>query len=210
MSRNKAFAALSESEPAAQKFPWLVRPADAVPLADVEAIREAANEYFEFCAANGIKPRLMGLSLALGVEGPVSLQRMAMRRPELRYIISRCLSAVAYGYEEELESGAAAGPIFMLKHLPEFDTQEPIGSRPIQYFSERKEIQVNAKVAGVRTIDHEGSELTPEQAYFQLIHGQADIEDAVYEDVKPAAEVSAQSLMELLAEDEDDHKPSED
>jgi len=200
---------LLEDSPAVQQFPWLVRPADAVPLNDIGQIKEQANQYFEFCAANGIRPRLMGLALALGVEGPVSLQRMAMRRPELRYILSRCLAAVAYGYEEDIESGASQGAIFMLKHIPEFDSYEsPVGVKPIQYFSDRREVNVNTRVAGVRTLEHEGSDLSPEEVYFNLIHGHGEIEEAVYEDVPPNEQPKLESLAQIIAET-DDEDPTE-
>jgi len=174
---------IDEGLEAAQLFPWLIRPADAVPLTDIAKIKQAANDYFSSCAANGVRPRLNGLALALGVEGPISLQRMAMRRPELRYMISRCLTAIAHGYEEEVTGRSSTGAIFMLKHLPEFDSQERPGHPPIQYFQDKHTVEIHENVAGVQRIIEEGGNLTPREAYMKVIHGELIDEEDIVEGV---------------------------
>jgi hypothetical protein len=175
------------AEPVAPEFPWLTHPCDPVYMKSEGDMRKAANEYFTTCAELGIKPRLNGLALVLGVTGPTSLQRLAQRRPAFRWMISRCLTAIAYGYEEDIEKGSSAGNIFMLKHLPEFDVQDPAGSKPVQYFTDKRELVINAHVSGVKYPDQEGAELTPREAYLKVIHGHNDdmddIVEGVFEDV---------------------------
>jgi hypothetical protein len=190
---------LEIAPPAQSPWPWLTRPADFVPLSDLRQIQNRANDYFTTCYERDIRPTLTGLSLAVGVPGPTSLQRLAQRRPELRWMISRCLTAVAHSYETMIaEGGSPAGPTFMLKQIPEFDPDEPAGSKPVQYWTDRRELVINARVHGARRPEDEGSELTPRESYLRVIHGQAD-DDILEGPLDVSSEPKANSLMELLS-----------
>jgi hypothetical protein len=186
------------------EFPWMTRPADLVPLGDVKAIANRANKYFTQAHRLGVKPTLTGMALALGVTGPASLQRLAQRRPELRWIISRCLTAVAHGYETTLaEGGPAQGAVFMLKHLPEFDVEEPKGSKPVQYWTEKRELVINARVYGVRNPEDEGADLSPREVYLRVIHGEDDcnvLEVSPEEKTSDPNAVNPNSLEQLLSD----------
>jgi len=199
---------LEIAEPARPEWPWLLRPCDPVPLDNIDEIAERANDYFTRCYEYNEPPKLTGLALAVGVPGPASLQRLAQRRPELRWMISRCMTAVAHSYESMIAEGSSPqGPMFMLKHLPEFDLEEPAGSKPLQYWNERREVIIDARVSGVKQPNEGGAELTPYEAYMKIIHGEVDIEDAIYEDIPSTKTTSSgsgpdiKSLEQLLAAD---------
>ena len=185
-------SALPEFLPAAPN--WRRRPCDRILLKDPEQFSIAANSYFEWCDDNERQPKLCELALALGVAGPVTLQRMGMRNPDLRWAISRCFTAIAAGYEEKLMEGPAAGPIFMLKHLPEFDPEDLPGARPVQYFSERREITIHEGVRGVQRPEDEGRNLSPRDAYIRLIRGE-DVSDPVT-DHKPGELLTLTAVIE--------------
>jgi len=179
-------------------FEYQVRPASGVIPETVEELATRANEYFEVSYAVGQKPKLNGLALHLGCAGPLSLQRLGMRRPEFRSIISRCLTAIADSYEQMLDGGSATAAMFMMRHLPEFDVSEAPGSAPIQYYQDKREITLNAKVSGVADPALRGKELNPHQAYYRLVHQTEPIEDA--EPQGEAAAVPVQSLEDILDE----------
>jgi hypothetical protein len=179
-------------------FQYYVSPATYNTFETKEEFEAAANEYFERCFLTKTPPRLNGLALALGCPGPASLQRLAMRKPELREIISRCLTAVANAYE--CVEGNSVLAMFMLKHIPEFDVLEPEGTAPLQYFKDRQEVNVYSQVTGV--IDHsiKGAHLSPREAYYRLIHQR----DALPDDIIEAEVVEAKplSIEDLLAREE--------
>jgi len=177
-------------------FEYQVRPASGVIPETVEELATRANEYFEVSYAVGQKPKLNGLALHLGCAGPLSLQRLGMRRPEFRSIISRCLTAIADSYEQMLDGGSATAAMFMMRHLPEFDVSEAPGSAPIQYYQDKREITLNAKVSGVADPAVRGKELNPHQAYYRLVHQTEPIEDAELQG--EAAAVPMQSLEDIL------------
>ena len=179
-------------------FKFYVSPATYVQLETPEEVEAAANEYFERCFLTKTNPRLNGLSLALGCPGPASLQRLAMRKPELRSIISRCLTAVADSYEGR--EGNTVMSIFMMKHIPEFDVLEPAGSVPLQYFKDRQEVNVYTKVAGV--IDHnvKGAHLSPREAYYRLIHQRDEVPEDIVEG--EVVEAKTKTLEDIIANEE--------
>ena len=150
-------------------FRW-VNPTKGAPLETFASYEAAINAYFEECEENETQPRLTGLALALGLAGPTSLYRLARRRPDLRYIISRATTAVAHGYESQINGGAAPGALFMLKHLPDFDMEEPAGSAPIQHFRDRHEIMVES-IPGVESPHEKGSDMSPAEAYMKVVQG---------------------------------------
>jgi hypothetical protein len=97
-----------------------------------------------------------------------------MRNPEWRHIVSQCMTAVAHAYECMIQPGVnPAGAVFMLKQIPEFDPEEPVGTKPIQYFTEKREILLDARVHGAVELHNTGADLTPREAYLRVIHGEA-------------------------------------
>lgn len=181
-------------------WPWLLRPADPVKASDLTDIQNLANNYFTRCFETQQKPTLTGLALCLGVGGPTALQRLAQRRPELRWMVSRCLTAVAHSYETMIAEGSnPSGPIFMLKHLPEFDPDDPAGAKPVQYWNEKRELLINARVHGAKDPQEESSGLSPKEVYLRIIHGVEEIhEDIVEDEEAPALQHSIDTLEQLL------------
>jgi hypothetical protein len=149
---------------------WLRRPADVTPPKGAEELRDRINEFFEECAETATRPTVTGLALATGLPGPTSLLRLGQRLPQLRYIISRALAAVAYGYEEMLAEGVGgAGAQFMLKNLPDFDPDEPSGSAPVQFFNDRKEIFLSGHIHGAASEEDQASDLDAIEAYVEMM-----------------------------------------
>lgn len=148
---------------------WLRTPATASPPDGIEGFIKCSNEYFEECADIDMRPTLTGYALAVGLPGPTSLLRLGQRVPELRYAISRCMMAVAHGYEEMIGSGNAAGPMFMLKNIPDYDPDEPVGAPSVQFFNDRKEILLQSNVVGAARSDSEYDNEDPLDTYLRLI-----------------------------------------
>ena len=148
---------------------WRRAPATVSPPAGIEDFIARSNEYFAECADTDSRPTLTGYALAVGLPGPTSLIRLGQRVPELRYSISRCMMAIAAGYEEMIGFGNAAGPMFLLKNIPDFDPDELVGAPPIQYFNDRKEILLSANVTGVARSDSEHDGEDPLDTYIRLI-----------------------------------------
>jgi len=88
--------------------------------------------------------------------------------PELRAQISFCLTRIAEGYEAMIGNGNATGPLFMLKNIPDFDPEDPIGAPAVLFFEERKEIVLSTEVAGgaQQGEDFEGD---PLEAYLSIL-----------------------------------------
>jgi len=147
---------------------WLRNPATVDMPKDVKDFVARANVYFEECIIGDERPTITGLALAVGLPGPTSLIRLGQRLPDLRYSISRCITAVAKGYEDLIGHGNAAGPMFMLKNLPDFDPDEPNGAPPVQFFNERKEVLLTAHVAGAATEGMDYNE-DPVEAYVNIL-----------------------------------------
>lgn len=148
---------------------WKRSPAIVSPPKDVNDFIARSNQYFEECADTDTRPTLTGYALSVGLPGPTSLIRLGQRIPELRYAISRCMMAVASEYEDMVGLGNAAGPMFMLKNIPDFDPDEPIGSPSVQFFNDRKEILLQSNVAGVARSDSEHDKEDPLETYVRLI-----------------------------------------
>jgi len=148
---------------------WLRSPATIVPIQSPEDFISRANAYFAKCLDEEIRPTITGFALAVGLPGPTSLIRLGQRVPELRHAISRCMTAVAHNYEAMIGHGNAAGPMFMLKNIPDFDPEEPVGSPGVQFFNERKEVLLTAEVYGAATDANEYAESDPLEAYLAII-----------------------------------------
>lgn len=148
---------------------WKRSPAIVSPPKDVNDFIARSNEYFAECADTDTRPTITGYALAVGLPGPTSLIRLGQRIPELRYAISRCMMAVASEYEDMIGFGNAAGPMFMLKNIPDFDPDEPVGSPSVQFFNDRKEILLQSTVAGVARSDSEYDKEDPLETYVRLI-----------------------------------------
>lgn len=148
---------------------WRRNPASVSPPSGVEEFISRSNRYFEECAELDTRPTLTGYALAVGLPGPTSLIRLGQRIPELRYAISRCMMTVASVYEEMVGNGNATGPMFMLKNIPDFDPDEPVGAPSIQFFNDRKEILLHANVAGVARSDSQHDNEDPLETYIRLI-----------------------------------------
>lgn len=148
---------------------WRRNPATVSPPANTNDFINRANTYFEECCDTDTRPTITGFSLAVGLPGPTSLIRLGQRIPELRYPISRCMMAIAAGYEDMIGFGNAAGPIFMLKNIPDFDPDENIGSPPVQFFNDRKEVLLTANVIGAARDGEEYLNEDPLDTYIRLI-----------------------------------------
>ena len=157
---------------------WLRNPATVAMPKGVEEFVEKANAYFEECLNTETRPTITGFALAVGLPGPTSLIRLGQRIPELRYIISRCMTAVAYGYEEMIGSVNAAGPLFLLKNIPDFDPDEPSGAPPIQFFNDRKEVLLTMDVAGAAG-DGEDATGDPVEVYVNYLRRQGKLRTEV-------------------------------
>lgn len=149
---------------------WKRNPATVDPPKNLEEFTARSNQYFEECLDKQERPTITGYALAIGLPGPTSLIRLGQRIPELRYVISRCMTAIANEYEELIGYGNAAGALFMLKNIPDFDPDEPAGAPPIQFFNDRKEVLLQTEVIGAAYSSEEGSEdEDPIDAYMRLV-----------------------------------------
>lgn len=148
---------------------WRRNPATVDAPSGIDDFINRSNRYFEECADLDTRPTITGYALAVGLPGPTSLIRLGQRIPQLRYAISRCMMAIAVNYEEMIGFGNAAGPMFMLKNIPDFDPDEPVGSPSVQFFNDRKEILLNSSVAGVARADQAHDKEDPLETYIRLI-----------------------------------------
>ena len=147
---------------------WLRNPATVAMPKGVEEFIKKSNTYFEECLDRDERPTITGYALAVGLPGPTSLIRLGQRIPELRYPISRCMTAISYRYEDMIGSANAAGPMFMLKNIPDFDPDEPSGAPPIQFFNERKEVLLTMDVAGVAS-EGADADADPVEVYVEYL-----------------------------------------
>lgn len=155
------------SNPVATVPQWRRNPATLSPPDNMEDFIARSNRYFEECADADIRPTLTGYALAVGLPGPTSLLRLGQRLPQLRYAISRCMMAVSVGYEEMIGNGNSTGAMFMLKNIPDFDPDEPVGSPPVQFFNDRREILLQSNVHGVASTEVEGED--PIETYIRVL-----------------------------------------
>jgi len=148
---------------------WKKSPATVVPLKSVAEFEERANTYFKDCINREERPTITGLALATGLPGPTTLLRLGQRIPELRYCLSRSITAIAHEYELMIGAGNATGPAFMLKNLPDFDPEEPDGDPAVLFFNDRKEITLTHDVVGAASAgdDYEGAD--PLDVYLSVI-----------------------------------------
>ena len=170
---------------------WRRKPATLNPPTGLDDFVNRSNEYFSECADNQVRPTLTGYALAVGLPGPTSLLRLGQRLPQLRYAISRCMMAVAVEYEEMIGHGNAAGPMFMLKNIPDFDPDEPVGAPAVQFFNDRKEILLTSDVHGAARSDKEHDNEDPLETYIRLIRQRGylpgeESESVVIKNAKPA------------------------
>lgn len=166
-----------------KKIPdWRRRPATVVPPAGVQDFIDRSNTYFEECIDTETRPTITNYALAVGLPGPTSVVRLAQRVPALRYAISRCLTAIAAGYEELIGCTNATGPMFMLKNIPDFDPDEENGAPPVQFFNERKEILLKAIVSG----KDQSSDEDPLDTYIRLIRDKGFIVEEENEELTSA------------------------
>lgn len=148
---------------------WRRNPATVEPLKSLKEFEERANEYFEDCISREERPTITGLALAVGLPGPTTLLRLGQRIPELRYTLSRCITAIAHEYEQMIGAGQATGPMFMLKNLPDFDPEEPDGEPAVLFFNDRKEITLSAEVVGAASSGEDFGEVDPLEVYLSVI-----------------------------------------
>lgn len=153
---------------------WLRNPATVTMPNSVKEFVDKSNAYFEECCDTDTRPTITGYALAIGLPGPTSLIRLGQRIPELRYIISRCMTAIAYGYEEMIGYGNAAGVLFMLKNIPDFDPDEPIGAPPIQFFNDRKEVLLTMDIANAASAG-DAPDADPVTVYLEYLQKEGKI-----------------------------------
>lgn len=156
---------------------WRRSPATLDPPSGVDDFIKRSNSYFAECADFYIRPTITGYALAVGLPGPTSLIRLGQRIPELRYVISRCMMAVASEYEDMMCSGNTAGPQFMLKNIPDFDPDEPVGAPAVQFFNDRKEVFLHTDVVGAARADSKFDNEDPLDTYVRLIRQKGYLPD---------------------------------
>lgn len=177
---------------------WRRAPATLNPPTGVKDFIARSNEYFSNCVDNQTRPTLTGYALAVGLPGPTSLLRLGQRFPELRYSLSRCMMAVAVEYEEMIGVTNAAGPMFMLKNIPDFDPDEPVGAPAVQFFNDRKEILLTTEVHGAARADkkHDGED--PLETYVRLIRQRGQLPEEETESVVLKAQKSSSAPRRAL------------
>lgn len=181
---------------------FLRQPATIQRLESKSEFIEAANEYFAYCEQAKLAPQLTDLALAFGLPGVSSLHRLGRRRPDLTEVLSRCITAIASGYEKLLASSASRGAIFALKHLPDFDLEEPVGSPEVAFWTDKQQLEVTSRIAGVKEADEEGSDLSPEEAYVKIMRGGVPFEVLEHAMAKREKEINP---IELLESERADH-----
>lgn len=154
---------------------WRRSPASVKPPTGIEDFINRSNAYFEECADTDTRPTVTGYAVAVGLPGPTSLIRLGQRMPQLRYAISQCLTIISLAYEEMIGSGNAAGPLFMLKNIPDFDPDEQVGSPPALFFNERKEIALSVDVVGAMRVDKEFDNEDPLDTYIRIIKQKGEV-----------------------------------
>jgi len=110
------------------------------------------------------------------------------------------MTAIAPGYEQMIGTGNAAGPLFMLKNIPDFDPEESIGSPGVQFFNDKKEILLHADVTGAVSAgeDFDG-DVDPLDIYLSIIQRQnSTIKESVGVDVKSSGLRSRSRPTQLL------------
>ena len=165
---------------------WLSKPASIEPIESISKFKDKANSYFSECIDIEIRSTITGFCLAVGLPGPTSLIRLGQRVPELRHTISCCMTAIAHGYEQMIGDGNATGPLFMLKNIPDFDPEEPVGSPGVQFFNDKKEILLHTDVAGAVSAGADfDDDIDPLDIYLSIIRKQGStIKNPVGTDVK--------------------------
>lgn len=103
---------------------------------DMQAL---VDKYFE----EEDRPTISGLALYLGFADRYSLYEYE-KKPEFTYTIKRIRARITAQYERAVFGNNAAGPIFMLKNLG---------------YSDKQEIDLNAKVVEMPTIKRDGKEI---------------------------------------------------
>lgn len=156
---------------------WRKNPAILDPPRDVEDFKVRSNRYFEECEMFDMRPTITGYAVAIGLPGPTSLLRLGQRIPELRYIISRCMMTISSHYEDMITNGNASGAMFMLKNIPDFDPDEPVGSPAVQFFNDRKEVLLTTNVIGAARGGKEHEDEDPLEAYIRVIRNNGYIGD---------------------------------
>ena len=170
MRSESYIARLGDSNENAVTPEWLKSPASIVPIESIDDFTYRADAFFAQCTKDEIRPTITGLCLAVGLPGPTSLIRLGQRIPELRYPISCCMTAIAYGYERLIGAGSSTGAMFMLKNIPDFDPEESAGSPGVQFFNDRKEILLQTVVEGAVTKgDSYANDEDPLEVYLSIV-----------------------------------------
>jgi hypothetical protein len=131
-----------------------------------EKLAEKIDEYFTQCADNDILPSYCDMAGVIGFDSLPQMMFHARRHPEVMRYISRGLLAVGAGYEELTAKGIRTGA-FLLERLVGYDSIEPPSQAPTRPFMLDKTLDVN--IRGVVQQQHVGSELSPIEAYRQLM-----------------------------------------
>jgi hypothetical protein len=172
---------------------WRLRPSRALSpdlLADEEFF-DLIDSYFTGCAAEGRRPLLTELALALGCDSLPQLVNDARRYPLRMRAISRAFLAIGVGYEELLCEGKAVAQ-FMLTKIPSYDSKEHPSQAPTYFLRERQEIGLD--IAGVEKLSDIGRSLGPRESYLQLVRNR------VLEEVDIAANIDDAEYVEIPVE----------
>lgn len=180
-TQKNAWKDKGESPPAQEDiFSFLRAPAIGYPPETLEQVIERGNDYFTRCADNEIIPTLTGLTLALGLPTVSSIHRIAKYHPDFRFPLGRCLTAIAYHYEQGMASGKVKYAVsqFMLKHLNFFDDDHE-DALPAKFWSDKQEVEIK-----IYEEKREERRLPPQEAYEAMLAGEdVDVIEADYVEV---------------------------
>lgn len=149
---------------------WLREPLTYTPAleASTETIVEKLNNLFRSAFDAEVIPTLSDVAGVAGYDSVVQMLNDARRKgAERMRPISRVLTAIQAYYEREALMGNSVA-MKILERLPQFDHLEPMQQPESRAFAPNvKEVLVH--VSGMERTEDRGKELTPAEAYAELI-----------------------------------------
>lgn len=153
--------------PAWRRTPCSSAPAGAATKLKPKELFKKMNNYFAKCYDAGEHPMLCDVAGDAGFDSVTQLTNHARRQGgETMRGISRAVLAVAAGYEEQAQAGSRHA-MTLLGLMPEFDSKEPSDQIPGQSFLPKRQYYVD--ITGLNRTQDRGKELSPQEAYLQLI-----------------------------------------
>lgn len=166
---------LSDLDNAAKADPVRIRPAwrrrpTRAPKATKKATKrllDDIDDYFTECHDSDREASFCDMAGAAGFDSVTQLVNHARRNGgDTMRGIARGTLAVAAGYEDMVQNGNRSA-LQMLSMIPHFDSDEPAEQKPQRPFLPQQELNLN--ITGVERADMRGAELSPQEAYLQLI-----------------------------------------